>query len=105
MNKKVLIAFSGGLDTSYCVKYLKDDLGYEVHTLTVDTGGFSKEEIKKIEQRAKDLGVASHKTIDVTQEYYSKIIRYLIFGNVLKYQTFPLSVSAERMIQAIGVDH
>jgi argininosuccinate synthase len=105
MNKKVLIAFSGGLDTSYCVKYLKDDLGYEVHTLTVDTGGFSKEEIKKIEQRAKDLGVASHKTIDVTQEYYSKIIRYLIFGNVLKNQTYPLSVSAERMIQALGVAH
>jgi argininosuccinate synthase len=103
MNKKVLIAFSGGLDTSYCVKYLSEDLGYEVHTLTIDTGGFSKEEIEKIEQRAKDLGVASHKTMDLTGEYYHKIIRYLIFGNVLKNQTYPLSVSAERMIQALGV--
>lgn len=101
--KKILLAFSGGLDTSYCVKYLGDDLGYEVHTLTVDTGGFSADEIKKIEQRAKDLGVASHKTIDVTKEYYESIIRYLIFGNVLKNQTYPLSVSAERMVQALAV--
>lgn len=103
MKKKILLAFSGGLDTSYCVKYLGDDLGYEVHTLTVDTGGFSADEIKKIEERAKDLGVASHKTIDVTKEYYEKIIRFLIFGNVLKNQTYPLSVSAERMVQALAV--
>ena len=103
MKKKILLAFSGGLDTSYCVKYLGDDLGYEVHTLTVDTGGFSADEIKKIEQRAKDLGVASHKTVDVTKEYYESIIRYLIFGNVLKNQTYPLSVSAERMVQALAV--
>jgi argininosuccinate synthase len=103
MKKKILLAFSGGLDTSYCVKYLGDDLGYEVHTLTVDTGGFSTDEIKKIEQRAKDLGVASHKTVDVTKEYYQSIIRYLIFGNVLKNQTYPLSVSAERMVQALAV--
>jgi len=103
MKKKILLAFSGGLDTSYCVKYLGDDLGYEVHTLTVDTGGFSADEIKRIEQRAKDLGVSSHKTIDVTQEYYEKIIKFLIFGNVLKNQTYPLSVSAERMVQALGV--
>lgn len=103
MKKKILLAFSGGLDTSYCVKYLGDDLGYEVHTLTVDTGGFSADEIKKIEQRAKDLGVASHKTVDVTKEYYEGIIRYLIFGNVLKNQTYPLSVSAERMVQALAV--
>lgn len=103
MTKKVLIAFSGGLDTSFCVKYLSEDLGYEVHTLTVDTGGFSTEELNKIEKRAKDLGVISHKTINVTREYYKKIIRYLIFGNVLKNQTYPLSVSAERMIQALSV--
>lgn len=103
MKKKILLAFSGGLDTSYCVKYLADDLGYEVHTLTVDTGGFSANEIKRIEQRAKDLGVASHKTVDVTKEYYESIIRYLIFGNVLKNQTYPLSVSAERMVQALAV--
>jgi argininosuccinate synthase len=103
MKKKILLAFSGGLDTSYCVKYLGDDLGYEVHTLTVDTGGFTADEIRKIEQRAMDLGVASHKTIDVTREYYESIIRYLIFGNVLKNQTYPLSVSAERMVQALAV--
>jgi argininosuccinate synthase len=103
MKKKILLAFSGGLDTSFCVKYLGDDLGYEVHTLTVDTGGFSTDEIKKIEQRAKDLGVASHKTVDVTKEYYESIIRFLIFGNVLKNQTYPLSVSAERMVQALAV--
>jgi argininosuccinate synthase len=103
MKNKILLAFSGGLDTSYCVKYLGDDLGYEVHTLTVDTGGFSSDEIKKIEQRAYDLGVTSHKTIDVTKEYYEKIIRFLIFGNVLKNQTYPLSVSAERMVQALAV--
>ena len=103
MKKKILLAFSGGLDTSYCVKYLSDDLGYDVHTLTVDTGGFSDDEIKKIEQRAKELGVASHKTVDVTHEYYESIIRYLIFGNVLKNQTYPLSVSAERMVQALAV--
>lgn len=100
---KILLAFSGGLDTSYCVKYLSDDLGYEVHTLTVDTGGFSKAEVSHIEQRALDLGVASHKTIDVTHDYYDTILRYLIFGNVLKNQTYPLSVSAERMVQAIAV--
>jgi argininosuccinate synthase len=103
MKNKILLAFSGGLDTSYCVKYLGDDLGYEVHTLTVDTGGFSADEVKKIEQRAKDLGVASHKTVDVTKEYYGNIIRFLIFGNVLKNQTYPLSVSAERMVQALAV--
>lgn len=103
MKKKVLLAFSGGLDTSFCVKYLADDLGYEVHTLTVDTGGFSKEEIKQIENRARELGVASHRTEDVKEEYYSKIIRFLIFGNVLKNGTYPLSVSAERMVQALSV--
>ena len=103
MKNKILLAFSGGLDTSYCVKYLGDDLGYEVYTLTVDTGGFSEDELKKIEQRAKDLGVASHKTVDVTKEYYGSIIRFLIFGNVLKNQTYPLSVSAERMVQALAV--
>ncbi|MBM3176780.1 MAG: argininosuccinate synthase [Bacteroidetes bacterium] len=103
MKKKVLLAFSGGLDTSFCVKYLSDDLGYEVHTLTVDTGGFSKEELTHIETRANELGVASHRTEDVTEEYYSKILRFLIFGNVLKNGTYPLSVSAERMVQALSV--
>lgn len=102
MKKKVLLAFSGGLDTSYCVKYLGDEKGYEVHTITINTGGFDAAEIAAIEKRAKDLGVASHKTVDETKNYYDKVIRYLIYGNVLKNNTYPLSVSAERMSQALA---
>src|SRR5688572_31863324 len=101
MKKKVVVAFSGGLDTSYCVKYLSDDKGFEVHTITVNTGGFDDEEVKAIEQRAKNLGVASHKTVDETKTYYDKVIRFLIYGNILKNNTYPLSVSAERMSQAL----
>ncbi|HEY5918285.1 MAG TPA: argininosuccinate synthase domain-containing protein [Chryseolinea sp.] len=103
MKKKVVLAFSGGLDTSYCVKYLGDEKGYEIHTITVNTGGFDAQEIKEIESRAKTLGVASHKTVDETTNYYDKVIRYLIYGNVLKNNTYPLSVSAERMSQALAV--
>ena len=102
MKKKVVVAFSGGLDTSYCVKYLSDDRGFEVHTITVNTGGFDAEEVKAIEQRAKNLGVASHKTVDETKNYYDKVIRFLVYGNVLKNNTYPLSVSAERMSQALA---
>lgn len=102
MRKKVVLAFSGGLDTSYCVKYLSEEKGYEVHTLTVNTGGFDAAEIQSIESRAKDLGVASHKTVDETRAYYDAVIRYLIYGNVLKNNTYPLSVSAERMSQALA---
>ena len=101
--KKVVLAFSGGLDTSYCVKYLGEEKGYEVHTITVNTGGFDDKEIKEIETRAKNLGVASHKTVDETKNYYDKVIRYLIYGNILKNNTYPLSVSAERMSQALAV--
>jgi len=101
--KKVVLAFSGGLDTSYCVKYLGEDKGFEVHTITVNTGGFDETEIKAIEKRANDLGVASHKTVDETKNYYDKVIRYLIYGNSLKNNTYPLSVSAERMSQALAV--
>jgi len=101
--KKVLLAFSGGLDTSYCAKYLSEDLGYEVHSITVNTGGFDWAEVQSIEIRAKSLGMASHKTVDATKSYYEKVIRYLIFGNVLKNATYPLSVSAERMSQALAV--
>lgn len=100
--KKVVLAFSGGLDTSYCVKYLSEEKGYEVHTLTVNTGGFDDTELKAIEKRAMDLGVASHKTVDDTRRYYDTVIRYLIYGNVLKNNTYPLSVSAERMSQALA---
>ncbi|GHN01437.1 argininosuccinate synthase [Cytophagales bacterium WSM2-2] len=100
--KKVVLAFSGGLDTSYCAIYLTKELGYEVHTLTVNTGGFSDKEIQEIEKRALKLGVASHKTVDETKNYYDKVIKYLVFGNVLKNGTYPLSVSAERMSQALA---
>ncbi|MBL0742790.1 argininosuccinate synthase [Chryseolinea lacunae] len=103
MKKKVVLAFSGGLDTSYCVKYLGEEKGYEVHTITVNTGGFDEKEIKEIETRARNLGVASHKTVDETRNYYDKVIRYLIYGNALKNNTYPLSVSAERMSQALAV--
>lgn len=103
MKKKVVLAFSGGLDTSFCVKYLGEDKGYEVHTITVNTGGFDDKEIGEIEARAKSLGVASHKTVDETTNYYDKVIRFLIYGNVLKNNTYPLSVSAERMSQALAV--
>ena len=100
--KKVVLAFSGGLDTSYCVKYLSQDKDYEVHTITVNTGGFDDVELRAIETRARDLGVASHKTVDETQNYYDSVIRYLIYGHVLKNNTYPLSVSAERMSQALA---
>lgn len=103
MVKKVVLGFSGGLDTSYCVKYLTDDLGYEVHSITVNTGGFSKEEIKQIEQHAYKLGVKTHTTVDAIESYYESIIRYLIYGNVLKNNTYPLSVSAERLSQALHI--
>ena len=104
--KKVVLGFSGGLDTSYCVKYLHDDLGYEVHSITVNTGGFSPEEIKQIENHAHSLGVKSHVTVNAVKTYYDSIIKYLIFGNVLKNNTYPLSVSAERLSQALHIaDH
>src|SRR5664279_714562 len=102
-NKKVVLAYSGGLDTTYCAIYLNKIRGLEVHALTVNTGGFSLVEMDAIEKRAKALGVASFKSVDVTEEYYQSCIRFLIFGNVLKNATYPLSVSAERMVQAIAV--
>lgn len=103
MNNKVVLAFSGGLDTSFCVPYLKNEKGLEVHTVMVNTGGFSQEEAKAIEERALALGAASHKTIDATETYYNKGIKYLIFGNILKNATYPLSVSSERVFQALEV--
>jgi argininosuccinate synthase len=103
MNKKVVIGFSGGLDTSYCVKYFTDQLNYEVHSIIVNTGGFSKEELEQIEKHAKALGVSSHTTVDATKSYYENIVKYLIFGNVLKNNTYPLSVSAERVSQALHI--
>ena len=101
--KKVVLAFSGGLDTSFCCIYLSQDLGLEVHSVVVNTGGFSAEELKNIEARAYALGVKSHTTIDETEDYYRETIKYLIFGNVLKNATYPLSVSAERVCQATAI--
>lgn len=101
--KKVVLAFSGGLDTSFAVKYLTDDLGYEVHTAIANTGGFSAEELALIEERACCLGAKSHASLDITQEYYSKSIKYMVFGNVLRNGTYPISVSSERIFQAIAI--
>ncbi|HMQ47121.1 MAG TPA: argininosuccinate synthase [Saprospiraceae bacterium] len=102
-NNKVLLAFSGGLDTSYCAKYLALEKGLEVHAAIVNTGGFSPEELDEIAHRAEILGVASFKILEKTQAYYDHIIKYLIFGNVLKNNTYPLSVSAERIFQALAL--
>lgn len=101
--KKVVLAFSGGLDTSFAAKYLSEDLGYEVHTAIANTGGFSDEELKIIEEKAMRLGAASHATLDVTNEYYEKSIKYMIAGNVLRNGTYPISVSSERVFQAIAI--
>jgi argininosuccinate synthase len=103
MNNKTVLAYSGGLDTTYCAIYLQKIKHLEVHALTVNTGGFSEAEISQIEARAKKLGVASFTCVDVTREYYESCIKYLVFGNILKNATYPLSVSAERMVQAIAV--
>ena len=103
MNNKVVLAYSGGLDTSYCVKYLTQEKGLEVYAITVNTGGFDDDEIDEIESRAKELGVKEYTVKDVTKDYYEECLKYLIFGNVLKNDTYPLSVSAERVFQAIAV--
>ncbi len=103
MNNKVVLAFSGGLDTSFCVPYLKNERGLEVHTIMVNTGGFSDEEAKAIEESALTLGAASHKTVNAVDTYYKKGIKYLIYGNILKNGTYPLSVSSERVFQALEV--
>ncbi|MEX6690967.1 argininosuccinate synthase [Danxiaibacter flavus] len=104
--KTLVLGFSGGLDTTYCVKYLSDDLGYDVHSVIVNTGGFSEEELKNIEAHAYKLGVKTHTTVDAVKGYYDRIIKYLVFGNVLKNNTYPLSVSAERLVQALHIaDH
>lgn len=105
MKEKVLLAFSGGLDTSFCAMWLAKEKGYEVHTAVANTGGFSDEELKIIEDKAYRLGAKSHQTLDVTQEYYDKSIRYMVFGNVLRNGTYPISVSSERIFQALAIIH
>ena len=103
MAKKVVLGFSGGLDTSYCVKYFTEEKGYEVHSIIVNTGGFDAAELNQIEAHAYALGVKTHTTIDAVEKYYETIIKYLVFGNVLKNNTYPLSVSAERLSQAMHI--
>ena len=100
---RIVLGFSGGLDTTYCVKYLSEEKGYEVHSVIVNTGGFSEDELKKIEAHAYKLGVKTHTTVDAVKGYYDRIIKYLIFGNCLKNNTYPLSVSAERLSQALHI--
>jgi len=99
-NQKVILAYSGGLDTSYCVKYLSQEKGLDVYTVLVDTGGFDEEELKSIGEKALLMGAKQHEVIDATQLYYDECIKYLVYGNVLKYSTYPLSVSSERVFQA-----
>lgn len=103
MKKKVVLAFSGGLDTSFCVKYLSQELGYEVYTAIANTGGFSEQELAAIEKRAYDLGAVEHATLDITQQYYEQSIKYMVYGNILRNGTYPISVSSERTFQAIAI--
>ena len=101
----ILLAYSGGLDTSFCIKYLSQEKGYDVHTAIVDTGGFTAEEMSAVERRAHELGAKSFKILDQVKPYYEQCIRFLVFGNVLKNNTYPLSVSAERVFQALALVH
>ncbi len=101
--EKVVLAFSGGLDTSFCAMYLSREKGYEIYTAIANTGGFSPDDLKRIEERAYQLGAKKHIALDVTQEYYEKSIKYMVFGNVLRNGTYPISVSSERIFQAIAI--
>ncbi|MDR3061121.1 MAG: argininosuccinate synthase [Dysgonamonadaceae bacterium] len=101
--EKVVLAFSGGLDTSFCAMYLSQEKGYEVYTALANTGGFGDDDLKRIEERAYRLGVKKHVSLDITKEYYEKSIKYMVYGNVLRNGTYPISVSSERIFQAIAI--
>ena len=101
--KKVVVAYSGGLDTSYTVMYLAKEKGYEVYAACANTGGFSAEQLKANEENAYRLGATKYVTLDVTREYYAKSLKYMIFGNVLRNGTYPISVSSERIFQALAI--
>jgi len=103
MKKKVALAFSGGLDTSFCVKYLSQERNLEVHSVFINTGGFSAIEEKEIEKRAFDLGVEKHENINVSEQYYQKCIRFMVYGNMMRNGNYPMSVSSERTFQAMAV--
>lgn len=103
MKDKVVLAYSGGLDTSFCVKYLTEEKQLDVYSALANTGGFSENELKDIESKAYELGVTEHTALDVTNRYYQRCIRYMIYGNVLKNNTYPLSVSSERIFQALAI--
>ncbi|MEN0004045.1 MAG: argininosuccinate synthase domain-containing protein [Bacteroidota bacterium] len=104
MSKPILVlAYSGGLDTSYCIKYLTTEKDYQVHAISVNTGGFSEKDIQKMEAQAYQLGATYFECIEAEKTYYEQCIRYLIYGNVLRNNTYPLSVSAERLFQAIAI--
>lgn len=103
INKKLVLAYSGGLDTSYCAKYLSEEKGFEVHAVSINTGGFSQQEIDEIEEKALKIGAKTYKNVQAVDTFYDKVVKYLIFGNVLKNNTYPLSVSAERIIQAVEI--
>ncbi len=101
--KKVILAYSGGLDTSYCGVYLTKVMGYEVHAVLANTGGFTSDEIAQVEKRAYEIGCSTFTNLDVADDYYALTIRYMVFGNMLKNGAYPISVSSERIVQAISV--
>ena len=101
-NNKVVLAYSGGLDTSFCLKKLIDE-GFDVHPILINTGGFTKSDLKLIKYNSKIIGSNKFKCINAEKDFYQKIIRFLVYGNILKNSTYPLSVSSERIIQAIEI--
>jgi len=103
MKKKVALAFSGGLDTTFCVKYLRQEKDLEVHSVFINTGGFTPDEEEEIRKKALNLGVAKHENINVSVQYYRECIRYMVYGNMMRNRHYPMSVSSERTFQAMAV--